>query len=254
MLFTRVFFFLSMLIVSFSSIAATSLPDENISIKIATEANYFPFEYLDEQKQIQGFDIDIANAICDAVNLTCSFHHQSFDSLLLSLQFGRFDAVIAALDITEQRLQQVDFTDSYFNNTSVFVSGNSAFEFFSITNKFIGVQANSSNQSYLIKYAKENSFIVSYPSFTDAFADLSKGRIDAVFSDKAVALDFLEKRDNQQYFSIHKKPEDIFTAPFSEGYGIAIKKGNKALQQRLNLGLKLITENGRYQEIFNRYF
>jgi arginine transport system substrate-binding protein len=254
MSFTRFFPLLFLLIASSSSIAATSISDENISIKIATEANYFPFEYFDEQKKIQGFDIDIANAICDTVNLTCSFHHQSFDSLLLTLQFGRFDAVIAALDITDDRLQQVDFTDSYYSNTSVFVSRNSALEKFSIVDKFIGVQANSSNQAYLIKYAKENSFIIPYSSFADAFADLSQDKIDIVFADQAVTLDFLEKSNNQQNFSIHKEPENTFTAPFSEGYGIAIKKGNKALQQRLNLGLKIITENGRYKEIYNHYF
>ncbi|MEH6452974.1 MAG: transporter substrate-binding domain-containing protein [Psychromonas sp.] len=254
MFYSRIFLFLFLLMTSSATFAVPTLDDESLSIKFATEANYFPFEYLDEQKQIKGFDIDIANAICNAVNLTCSFHHQSFDSLLLTLQFGRFDAVIAALDITEERLQQVDFSESYYKNTSVFVSRNSAFEKFTIKDKFIGIQANSSNQAYLIKYAKEDSFIIPYPSFSDAFDDLAKDRIDVVFADQAIVNDFLEKDDNEEHFSIHKEPENIFTAPFSEGYGIAIQKGNVVLQQRLNSGLKIIIENGSYQEIYNRYF
>ena len=226
---------------------------ERISVSFVTEANYYPFEYLDENKQIQGFDIDIANAICEAVNLSCSFSSQSFDSLLLTLQFGRFDAVIAALDITRKRLETVDFSDSYYKNHPVFVSKKSSAKKFSVAGKLIGVQTDSSNQDYLLKYSLDDSFIISYLSFPDAFADLRRGKIDLVFADNAVVSDFLKKEDNKKYFSI-KNTERLFVEEFSKGYGIAVKKGNYQLLERFNLGLKIIFENGTYNKIYNRYF
>ncbi|WP_372880311.1 transporter substrate-binding domain-containing protein [Psychromonas sp.] len=224
-----------------------------MNVRFATSANYYPFAYLDEQKQIQGFDIDLARAVCAAVDLICTFQHQRFDSLLLSLQFGRFDAVISALDITSERKEKVDFTDSYFNNSPVFVSKKLPLATFSTAGKFIGVIANSSNQAYLIKYEKENSFIVAYATYSEAFSALTNGKIDAVFVDQAAASEFLKVADNTLYFYAQKisEAQQVF---FSEGFAIAIKKGNLALRQRLNLGLKIITENGTYQTIYERYF
>lgn len=226
---------------------------KNISVNFVTEAYYYPFEYLDELGDIQGFDIDIANAVCDKANLTCNFSSQSFDSLLLTLQFGRFDAVIAALDITEARKEKVDFSNSYYQSAPVFVSAIDTQEKFSIIGKFIGVQANTSNYDYLIKSAKQHSFIISYPSFSNAFSDLTSGTIDVVFADQAVVADFLLRNDNGMKFSV-MQTEKIFLDNFSSGYGIAVKKGNVALASRINYGLDAINKDGTYQTIFKKYF
>jgi len=226
---------------------------ENITVNFVTEANYYPFEYLNDLNQIQGFDIDIANAICLKANLTCTFSNQSFDSLLLTLQFGRFDAVIAALDITEQRKESVDFSSSYYQSAPVFLSETSSVDEFSLIGKFIGVQSGSSNHDYLIKHAKKSSFIISYPSLTKAFLDLSRGSIDIVFADQAVVADFLLRDANQRKFSV-VKTESIFLDEFSSGYGIAVKKGNAALIERINYGLRKIDEDGTYKRIFKTYF
>lgn len=250
MLIPRLFLSLFLL---FSILPSTAIPLYNIKVRFATDTNYYPFEYLDEQKQIQGFDIDLAKAICKAVNLTCSFHHQRFDSLLLSLYFARFDAVISALDITSERLKTVDFSNSYYENTPVFISKKPAQESLSTAGKFIGVRSNSSNQEYLIKYEKENSFIISYVTYSDVFSDLSAGKIDAAFVDQAVASEFLKQQDNHTHFYV-QKINNGQRKLFSQGYGIAIQKGNFTLQKRLNLGLKIITENGTYQKIYERYF
>jgi arginine transport system substrate-binding protein len=252
MLIPRLFLSLFLLFSPFTVLSSTAVPHDNIKVRFATDANYYPFEYLDEQQQIQGFDIEMAKAICKAVNLTCSFHHQRFESLLLSLSFARFDAVIAALDITSERLKTVDFTNSYYENTPVFISKKSAQESFSTADKFIGVRSNSSNQEYLIKYEKE-SFIISYVTYSDVFADLTAEKIDAVFVDQAVAAEFLKQKDNRSHFDV-QKINPAQSKLFSQGYGIAIQKGNVILQKRLNLGLKIITENGTYQKIYERYF
>lgn len=244
------FYFLCML--PFSFIWAEA-PKEKETVNFVTEANYYPFEYLDENNKIQGFDIDIANAICEAVNLTCRFSHQSFDSLLLTLQFGRFDAVIAALDITNKRLKIVDFSDSYYTNHPVFISKKSPTKKFYSYGRVIGVQTDSSNQDYLLKYSLEDSFIISYLSLSTAFEDLRSGRIDMIFADNAIASDFLKKSDNEVHFSI-ANTENLFADKFSQGYGIAVKKGNYQLQQRFNRGLEIIFNNGTYNKIYNRYF
>jgi len=222
-------------------------------VKFATDSNYFPFEYLSNDKEIKGFDIDIAKAICKEVNLNCSFEHHRFDGLLLTLPFGRYDAVIAALDITDERLKTVDFSDSYYKVAPVFISKKQLQGQFSLSGKFIGVQANTSNQNYLIQFARDNSYIVPYFSSQAALEDLKLQRIDAVFADFAVINDFLSKQETGSNLVI-SRTEAIFVEQFSRGYGIAVKKGNDALRLRLNQGLKLIVENGIYNKIYQQYF
>ena len=237
---------------SFSAISE-SQPQPRLQVKFATDANYYPFEYLSEDKQIQGFDIDIANAVCEQANLQCSFEHHRFNGLLLTLNFGRYDAVIAALDITEDRLKSVDFSDSYYKVAPVFVSKEPLEGGFSLAGKFIGVQTNTSNQNYLIQFARDNTYVVPYFSSQSAFEDLKSERIDAVFADFAVVNNFLSQQEQPSELVI-SRTESVFVDQFSEGYGIAIRKGNDVLKKRLNEGLKLIVENGTYAKIYQQYF
>ena len=222
-------------------------------VKFATDVEYYPFEYLSKDKEIEGFDIDIAKAICKSVELKCTFELHPFDGLLVTLGFGRYDAVIAALDITTERLKSVDFSDSYYKAAPAFLSKEPLEGTFSLTGKFIGVLANSSNQNYLTQYSKENSYIVPYFSYQAALEGLQQQKIDAVFLDVAVIKDFLSKQTNKSKLVI-SRTEDVFLTQFSKGYGIAVKKGNDALREHLNQGLKLIIENGTYEKIYQQYF
>jgi len=227
--------------------------NENLMVNFVTEANYYPFEYLDEKNQIQGFDIDIANAVCTKANLTCTFNSQRFDSLLLTLRYGRFDAVIAALDITEQRKESIDFSNPYYQSPPVFISAIDAREQHSISGKSIGVQSDSSNHRYLIEHAEQGSFIIAYRTALLAFSDLNNGVIDLVFTDQAVASNFLEEGSNKLNFSVAQVTQ-LPLENFSSGYGIAVKKGNVKLLERFNYGIKKIQEDGTYQQIIKRYF
>lgn len=91
------------------------------TIRFATEASYPPFESIDANNKIVGFDVDLANALCKEIDATCTFTNQAFDSLIPSLKFRRFDAVMAGMDITPEREKQVLFTTPYYDNSALFV-------------------------------------------------------------------------------------------------------------------------------------
>ena len=80
------------------------------TIRFATEASYPPFESIDANNQIVGFDVDLAQALCKEIDATCTFSNQAFDSLIPSLKFRRVEAVMAGMDITPEREKQVLFT------------------------------------------------------------------------------------------------------------------------------------------------
>lgn len=219
-------------------------------IKFAMEATYAPFEYIDENNQIQGFDVDLANALCQQIDAKCSFHNQSFDSLIPALKFKRYDAAISGIDITEARQQQVSFTAPYYDNTAAFVAlEGKVTSQAALEGKRVGVQNGSTHQSYLLEQMSDVT-AVPYASYQDAFIDMQNGRIDSVFGDTAVVAEWFDKNDtltfvgeqitNQQYFG--------------NGFGIAVNKGNQALLDQLNAALATVKDNGEYQVIFDKYF
>ncbi|MZG58764.1 arginine ABC transporter substrate-binding protein [Photobacterium lucens] len=219
-------------------------------IKFAMEATYAPFEYMDENNQIQGFDVDVANALCKELDATCTFHNQSFDSLIPALKFKRYDAAISAMDITEARQQQVSFSQPYYDNAAGFIAikGKLA-DVDALKGKRVGVQNGSTHQSYLTDQMADVT-TVPYNSYQDAFIDMQNGRIDAVFGDTAVVAEWLKKDDNLAYVG---KP---VTNPkyFGNGFGIAVNKNNQELLKQLNTALAKIKQDGQYQVIFDKYF
>ncbi|OZS42711.1 arginine ABC transporter substrate-binding protein [Photobacterium sanguinicancri] len=219
-------------------------------IKFVMEATYAPFEYVDANNEIQGFDVDLANALCKEIDAKCSFHNQPFDSLIPALKFRRYDAAISGIDITEQRQQQVSFTDAYYDNAAAFVAlkGKVADQA-ALEGKRIGVQNGSTHQSYLID-KMSGVTAVPYASYQDAFIDMQNGRIDSIFGDTAVVAEWFEKNDKLAFIG-----QPVTNAKyFGNGFGIAINKDNQALVTQLNQALKTVKNNGQYQAIFDKYF
>ena len=168
-------------------------------IKFAMEATYAPFEFMDENNQIQGFDVDLANALCEEMKAKCTFHNQAFDSLIPALKFKRYDAAISAMDITDARLKQVNFSNAYYDNSAAFISieGKVADQA-ALEGKRVGVQNGSTHQSYLLEQMTGVT-AVPYSSYQDAFIDMKNGRIDSVFGDTAVVAEWFKKQDNLTY-------------------------------------------------------
>lgn len=219
-------------------------------IKFVMEATYPPFEFMDENNQIQGFDVDLANALCDEMKANCTFHNQAFDSLIPALKFKRYDAAISAMDITEARLEQVNFSNAYYDNSAAFISleGKVADQA-ALKGKRVGVQNGSTHQSYLIEQMPGVT-AVPYSSYQDAFLDMKNGRIDSVFGDNAVVAEWFKRDDNLAYVG-----DNITNAKyFGNGFGIAVNKDNQALTDKLNSALKVVMANGVYEEIYTQYF
>ncbi|MCZ4311563.1 lysine/arginine/ornithine ABC transporter substrate-binding protein [Vibrio atlanticus] len=219
-------------------------------IKFAMEATYAPFEYMDENNQIQGFDVDLANALCEEMKATCTFHNQAFDSLIPALKFKRYDAAISAMDITEARLKQVNFSNAYYDNSAAFISieGKVADQA-ALEGKRVGVQNGSTHQSFLIEQMAGVT-AVPYSSYQDAFIDMKNGRIDSVFGDTAVVAEWFKKQDNLTYVGDQVTNQEYF----GNGFGIAVNKSNQELVDQLNVALAAVKANGEYDKIFNKYF
>ncbi|MGV7961613.1 arginine ABC transporter substrate-binding protein [Photorhabdus tasmaniensis] len=232
------------------TVTLSATATEKQTLRFATEATYPPFEFIDANNKIQGFDIDLANAICEQINVTCTFTNQSFDSLIPSLKFRRFDALVAGIDITPERQKQVDFTDTYYDNSAIFITVKSKISSIAdLKSKQVGIQNGTTHQKYLMEQRKEIK-TVPYDSYQNAILDLKNGRLDAVFGDTAVVNEWLKKNENLS--TVGNKVTD--KNYFGIGLGIAVRKGNKELQDKLNKALADIKRDGTYDIIYKKWF
>ncbi|QIZ51436.1 arginine ABC transporter substrate-binding protein [Dickeya zeae] len=220
------------------------------TIRFATEASYPPFESVDASNQIVGFDIDLANALCKQIQATCTFSNQAFDSLIPGLKFRRYDAVIAGMDITPERQQQVSFTQPYYENSALFIAQKDKLaDIAALKGKRVGVQNGTTHQKYLLDKHKDIT-VVPYDSYQNAVLDLKNGRLDAVFGDTAVVNEWL--KENQNLASVGNKVTD--KDYFGIGLGIAVRQNNDELVKKFNDALNNIKQDGTYQTIYKKWF
>lgn len=220
------------------------------TVRFATEASYPPFEFVDSDNKIQGFDVDLANALCREMDATCTFTNQAFDSLIPSLKFRRFDAVMAGMDITPEREKQVLFSKAYYDNSALFVAQKGKVASIdALKGKRVGVQNGTTHQKYLTEQMTDVN-AVAYDSYQNAILDLKNGRIDAVFGDTAVVNEWLKQ--NAKLAPVGEKVTD--KAYFGTGLGIAVRQGNTELQSKFNAALDKVKADGTYKTIYSKWF
>ncbi|RNM24459.1 arginine ABC transporter substrate-binding protein [Dickeya undicola] len=220
------------------------------TIRFATEASYPPFESVDASNQIVGFDVDLANALCKQIQATCTFSNQAFDSLIPGLKFRRYDAVIAGMDITPERQQQVTFTQPYYENSALFIAQKGKLaDVAALNGKRVGVQNGTTHQKYLLDKHKDIT-VVPYDSYQNAVLDLKNGRLDAVFGDTAVVNEWLKQNDNLDSVGAKVTDKDYFGI----GLGIAVRQNNDELVKKFNDALNKIKQDGTYQTIYKKWF
>lgn len=241
---------MTLALVASLGVSQFAIAKDELSIKFGTAAGYPPFEYHDQNNDIVGFDIDIANALCKELDAKCTFTHQVFDSLIASLKFNRFDAIISGMDVTPERTKQVLFSQTYYANSALFIGKRgSADDVSQLKGKKVGVQNGTTHQKYILdKYPQMT--LVAYDSYQTAVMDLSSGRLDAVFGDTAVVNEWL--KNDATLGPVGKTITD--PVYFGTGMAIAVKQGNSQLADKINQGLNTIKANGEYQKVYDKWF
>lgn len=217
------------------------------TVRIVTESSFKPFSYLDNQGNLVGFEIDLANALCQEMKAKCEINSQDWDSLIPSLQTDKADAIMAGMSITPERAQTVDFTDAYFDNTLILVGKKGVTTTIDdVANKSVGVQQATVSAEYLAKN-QPKAIVKTYDKQDNVYLDLNSGRIDFMLSDIVPALDWL-KTETGQNFEVKGQPIDI-----GDKIGIAVRKDD-ALKAEFNTALAALKTNGKYQELLGKYF
>ncbi|MBN9236134.1 MULTISPECIES: ABC transporter substrate-binding protein [Phyllobacteriaceae] len=225
-------------------------------VKIGTEGAYPPFNNLTSDGKLVGFDIDIAQALCDEMKVKCEFIAQDWDGIIPALQAGKFDAIVASMSITPERKEKVDFSNKYYNTPSALavpkdstVKGVAKAD---LAGKSVGVQSSTTHFNYASK-TYTDSTVKPYPTAQEYQLDLANGRLDAVEDDIVVLSQWLATPDGA-CCKLLGQPSPQPPEIFGEGAGIAVRKGDTELKDKLNAAIKAIRANGKYKEINAKYF
>ena len=214
-------------------------------LNVGTNAEFPPFEYMDDNGQPDGFDIAVIKAIGEKQGFDVKITNMEFKSLIASLSTGGVDAVIAGMTVTPERQESVDFSDSYYTATqSIIVQKDSDIKTADdLAGKKVAVQEGTTGD--LICSEIEGCTVDRYKKGADAVMTLKNGAVDAVMIDSSPADNFVAANGGD----LVAYPDETST----EEYAIAVQKGNEELLAKINEGLKQIQEDGTFDALVTEY-
>ncbi|QFT09343.1 ABC transporter substrate-binding protein [Vibrio sp. THAF190c] len=245
-----------LLVAALAATAATGVAQakEWKTVRFGIEGAYPPFSWTEADGSLKGFDVDMANALCTEMQVKCKIVAQDWDGIIPSLLARKYDAIIAAMSITEERKKKIDFTGKYALIPNKFIAKKGAgLNFDDLSGQKIAVQRATTHDKYLTDNYGETVDIVRYGSFDEAYLDLANGRVAAVLGDaSALEEGVLNKAGGEAYEFVGPSLTD--PKWFGEGFGIAVRKQDKDLTKKLDEAIISLREKGIYQDIAAKYF
>jgi arginine/ornithine transport system substrate-binding protein len=236
--------------------AASAPAPEAAPLMVAIDPTYEPFTFKTADGKPTGFDVDIANALCEQIKRKCEFVEQVWDSMIPGLNAKKYDVIISSMSITDDRLKEVDFTDKYYNTPSRIVVKKSVkfTDVKSLKGKKIGVLKGSTQEKYALGELKTAGVTVnSYEAQDQVYLDIKSGRLDGTVADyMEVTGGFLSKPEGANYQLVG--PDLKEPKYYGYGAGIALRKGEDKLKGELNEAIKAIRASGSYKTIADKYF
>lgn len=237
-----------------ASPAATSAGD---ILKIGVDGRYPPFSAIDKGGKLSGFDVEIARALCERIRAKCDLVvMENWAEVLPSVEAGRYDAVVASMSITEERLRRVAFTNKYYQVPAKFVAKKGSKigpTMADLAGKRIGVQSGTTHADFVKGQLAGTARIREYPTLPAALDQLERGELDVVLADSlALKIGFLDAKEGKEYEFVGP----AFSNPryFGMGNGIALPKSRIDLKLKLNQAIAAIRADGTYQKIAGKYF
>ena len=213
-------------------------------LTMGTNATFPPYEYKDGD-DVVGIDAEIAQALADKLGLQLEIVDMDFDSLVASVQSGKIDMSLAGMTVTEERKQNVDFTDSYATGVQVIIvkEDSDIASADDLEGKLIGVQQGTTGHLYCADDFGEDN-VIPYANGATAVQALLQGKVDCVVIDQEPAKAFVEANEGLKILE---------TAYTTEDYAAAVSKDNPALTAALNSALQELKDDGTIQGILDKY-
>lgn len=236
--------------------AGTVQAKEWKSVRIGVEGAYPPFSYVDPDGRLAGFDIEIAQALCDQMRVKCTMVQQDWDGIIPALLARKYDAIVASMSITEERKKKVAFTNKYYNTPAKFArKKGSGIEISKagLKGKTVGVQRATIHDNFITGEFGNEVEIKRYATQDEAYLDAVAGRLDLLLADSVAMKDGFLNTDKGESWEF-VGPDYSDPKYFGDGVGVAIRKQDQDLVAKFNKSIRDIRANGTYDRIAKKYF
>lgn len=239
------FMVITLLFVLAISVIFTGCKKKDDTVVVATDATWPPMEYVDQNKEIVGFDIDLLSLAAKEAGFEVEFRNTAWDGIFAGLANGEYDAIISSVTITEDRQKTMDFSIPYINAGQVLIVRQDTQDVTvlgDLVGKSVGAQLGTTGSFEIEKVSGVK--LKSYAELPLAIEDLVNKRIDGVVADTPIAADFVLQNES------YSGKLQIVGEPFTEElYGVAVKKGNSEILDKINEGLRKVLNSKKIEEL-----
>jgi polar amino acid transport system substrate-binding protein len=224
-------------------------------VRIGTEGAYPPYNNLNAKKELEGFEIDLGNLLCEKMKVKCTWVVQDWDGIIPALQASKYDIIIAGMNATDERKKQVDFTIVY-SKTPIWMVGPKTTASADISpaalkGKAIGAQGSTIHANFLEKFYKDSTARL-YPTQEEVNLDLINGRLDYAVADALALADFLKGQGKDCCKKIAEVPRD--SAIHGPGVAGAVRKADVALKDLWDKAIAEALADGSHKKLEDKWF
>jgi octopine/nopaline transport system substrate-binding protein len=247
------------------------------TVRIATEGAYPPWNQTDASGQLVGFEIELAEDLCQRMGVECEIIAQAWEGIIPALQAGKYDAIIAAMSITDERKQVITFSEPYADTPASFAvpedselagyqrqveridldeidpAAQAALDDLkqALAGKTVGVQVATTHQNFIDEYLADAVEVRRYDTQENLDLDLEAGRIDAALADLSYWQPLLETEKGEHFDLIGPA---MVGGPYGEGIGVGIRKDDQDLVEMFNQAIAAAKDDGTIRELSEKWF
>ncbi|MGB0848557.1 MAG: transporter substrate-binding domain-containing protein [Thiolinea sp.] len=239
-------------ILSIALAAALSMAGSAIAadkIRLGTEGAYAPYNFMNDEGKLAGFEIDLGNAMCEEMKAECEWVVNEWDSIIPNLVAGNYDAIMAGMSITDERKKTITFSEEYMpvDPSMYIVAKGTELNWDSLEGKSIGVQGATIQAAFAEEKYGKNNTIKSYEKGDQTIADLMAGNLDTVLADGEFLKPAVKGSEGAMEFS---GPEEMIGG----GIGVGMRQDDADLHKKMNDALAALKKSGKVDELIAKYF
>jgi polar amino acid transport system substrate-binding protein len=213
------------------------------TIRMGTEGAYPPFNFINDQNELEGFEIDLGNELCARAELTCEWVINDWDTIIPNLVAGNYDTIIAGMSITEARQEVISFTQNYKEPDPSRYAALAGTDASVIDSGVIATQSNTVQAGYV---AESDADLIEFPTPDETIAAVRAGEADAVLADGDFLRPIVEESSDLEFIG---EPMHI-----GGGVGMGLRQSDNELRETFDAIISEMKEDGSLNELLIRWF
>ena len=214
------------------------------TVRMATEGAYPPYNFVNDQGKIDGFEIELGNELCKRAELQCTWVKNDWDSIIPNLVSSNYDTIMAGMNISDERKKAIDFTDPYTPPPpSAYMALTPDAD---IEGGIVAAQTNTIQASHV---AETGATLLEFATGEETIAAVRNGEADAVFADKDFLAPALTESNGELVWV-----EGHDTVELGEGIGMGVRKSDGELKEKFNTAIQSMKDDGTLNALLKKWF